>query len=117
VGATREEIRARDQHRCARCGSAAGLHVHHRIRRSQGGKDTSENMITLCHACHTWVHQNPMAARRTGLLLSRSSDPAAIPVDHHLWGQPVLLGPGYTFTLWGDGPVPDGLAPGDVAGL
>lgn len=98
---TREEIRTRDGNRCARCGSGSTLHVHHRVRRSQGGRDGSENLITLCEACHRWVHHNVMAARREGLLLSRSTDPGAVPVDHHMWpAGPVLLGPDLTFQLW-----------------
>ena len=118
--AIREEIRQRDANRCARCGATSPLHVHHRIRRSQGGKDEAPNLITLCDPCHRWVHGNPMAARRLGLLLSRSTDPAAVPVDHHLWpAGPVLLGPECTFILWGEGEpaARDGLAPEDVAGL
>jgi hypothetical protein len=42
-----------------------------------------------------------MAARREGLLLSRSTDPGAVPVDHHQFPDgPVLLGPELTFRLW-----------------
>jgi hypothetical protein len=98
---TREEIRARDGNRCSRCGSPRNLHVHHRIRRSQGGQDDAQNQITLCAECHIYVHGNPMAARREGLLLSRGTDPALVPVDHHQFPDgPVLLGPELTFKLW-----------------
>ena len=101
MGVSREEIRARDANRCARCGRGGVLHVHHRIRRSQGGKDTPENLITLCNPCHRWVHDHPMAARREGLLLSRHANPALVPVDHHLWpAGPVLLGPELGFAAW-----------------
>jgi hypothetical protein len=101
MGATREEIRQRDGNCCARCGSPGPLHVHHRIRRSQGGKDDPATLITLCEPCHRWVHGNPMAARREGLLLSRGTDPALVPVDHHQFPDgPVLLGPELTIKLW-----------------
>jgi 5-methylcytosine-specific restriction endonuclease McrA len=101
MGATREEIRQRDGNCCARCGHGGALHVHHRVRRSQGGKDDSPNLITLCEPCHRWTHANPMAARREGLLLSRSTDPGAVPVDHHQFPDgPVLLGPELTFRFW-----------------
>ena len=30
--------------------------VHHCVFRSQGGKDTSENLIALCRACHELAH-------------------------------------------------------------
>lgn len=42
-----------------------------------------------------------MAARRLGLLLSRHTDPATVPVDHIMsQAGPVLLGPDMTFQLW-----------------
>jgi 5-methylcytosine-specific restriction endonuclease McrA len=95
------DIRARDGHRCSRCGEGGSLHVHHRIRRSQGGRDVAPNMISLCPGCHKWVHANPYAARRQGLLLGRSADPAQVPVDHALFPDgPVLLGNGLDFILW-----------------
>lgn len=103
MGVTREEIRARDQHRCSRCGKGGPLHVHHRVRRSQGGRDAAPNLITLCEACHRWVHANPYAARREGLLLPPHYDPAQIPVDHILWpAGPVLLGPDLDFMPWAE---------------
>lgn len=43
--------------------------VHHRLRRSQGGKHEPENLLALCTACHNWVHANPLAACEKGLLL------------------------------------------------
>lgn len=83
-------------------GQHAGImEVHHRVRRSQGGRDTCWNLITLCTAHHKWVHANPYAARRLGYLLASHSDPAKIPVDHALWpAGPVLLGEDLTFQLW-----------------
>jgi len=99
------EIRARDGNRCSRDGSSGYLHVHHRVRRSQCGTDDPQNLITLCEACHRWVHANPYAARRLGLLLRHGEDPELIPVRHFLWpsGQ-VWLGPDLTFTLSGPEP-------------
>jgi hypothetical protein len=94
------EVRARDGDRCARCGSPRNLHVHHRLLRSQGGPDVSENVITLCAMCHRWAHGHPYAAREEGLLLRSHEDPATIPVKHVLWpAGPVLLGPDLTFIL------------------
>jgi hypothetical protein len=45
-----------------------GGHAHHRLRRSQGGPDTAENLAWLCHACHDHVHRNPAWAYTAGLL-------------------------------------------------
>jgi hypothetical protein len=86
--------------RCARCGESRALHVHHRRRRSQGGPDSYANQITLCHTCHAWVHAHPEDARGGGWLVSRTTDPAQVPVDHFCWpGQQVLLAGDGTVTL------------------
>jgi hypothetical protein len=95
------EIRQRDGDRCARCGSSGQLHVHHRVRRSQGGRDDSSNLITLCSACHNWVHANPYAAREGGWLLRPTDDPSMVPVRHKMWpAAPVWLGSDLDFVLW-----------------
>jgi 5-methylcytosine-specific restriction endonuclease McrA len=94
------QIRARDGNRCARDGSTFDLHVHHRIARSQGGRNYCEGLITLCAACHTWVHSHPYEAREDGWLLRGWENPAAVPVTHFNWpGAPVWLGPELTFLL------------------
>jgi hypothetical protein len=96
-----QEIRERDLWRCARCGRADSLHVHHRRKRSQGGSDSFANLVTLCSACHDWVHANQVPARQQGWLCSKGTDPAKVPVDHHAWpAAPVLLNADGTVTLW-----------------
>lgn len=44
------------------------LDPHHVLRKSQGGQDSPENLVTLCRAHHDWVHANPEASRQLGLL-------------------------------------------------
>ncbi|MDQ7824987.1 MAG: HNH endonuclease signature motif containing protein [Candidatus Eremiobacteraeota bacterium] len=48
------KILKRDRFRCQvpGCRCRRGLHVHHIIRRSQGGTDDEWNLIVLCEACH-----------------------------------------------------------------
>ncbi|MDQ7826440.1 MAG: HNH endonuclease signature motif containing protein [Candidatus Eremiobacteraeota bacterium] len=48
------KILKRDRFRCQSpgCRCRRNLHVHHIIRRSQGGTDDPWNLITLCEACH-----------------------------------------------------------------
>ncbi|MDQ7827189.1 MAG: HNH endonuclease signature motif containing protein [Candidatus Eremiobacteraeota bacterium] len=48
------KILRRDRFRCQApgCRCRRNLHVHHIIRRSQGGTDDPWNLITLCEACH-----------------------------------------------------------------
>lgn len=45
------------------------LEVHHRKRRSQGGTDELDNLVTLCTAGHMWVHAHPAVSFALGLLL------------------------------------------------
>lgn len=49
-------VDARDGRRCRVCGAGGEIHRHHIVKRSQGGPDTLENVITLCPQCHTDVH-------------------------------------------------------------
>jgi len=50
------EVLKRDSWRCQLCGSMQQLEVHHRVFRSHGGKDAEENLVTLCHSCHSALH-------------------------------------------------------------
>jgi HNH endonuclease len=55
----RREIRRRDGYRCQECGIVVGKRngckpqIHHRKRRSVGGSDDQENLITLCLPDHS----------------------------------------------------------------
>ena len=40
---------------CERCNKKA-TDIHHIIYKSQGGKDTIENLIALCRDCHNLAH-------------------------------------------------------------
>lgn len=44
---------------CTYCGKPllhGGAHIHHCVRRSQGGEGTIQNLCVLCPACHTALH-------------------------------------------------------------
>jgi len=47
----------RDGWQCQNCGSLQNLEVHHQQFRSQSGKDSEENLITLCSYCHSTEHE------------------------------------------------------------
>ena len=49
-----------DKNRCVICGSTMGLHIHHVIFRSQGGKTSIDNLMTLCYRCHAIVHSDKL---------------------------------------------------------
>jgi len=47
----------RDNFKCTQCGKTKiRLEAHHIVGRSQSGKDTISNLITLCDKCHKDVH-------------------------------------------------------------
>ena len=55
------QVLRRDNWRCQHCGAMSHLEVHHQQFRSQSGHDNAENLITLCHGCHSGIHsQGPM---------------------------------------------------------
>jgi 5-methylcytosine-specific restriction endonuclease McrA len=53
----RQQILERDGWRCQQCGRCTQLEVHHMYRRSRGGDDSEENLLTLCRACHRGAHR------------------------------------------------------------
>lgn len=64
-----KQVRMRDGQICQRCGKF-GDEAHHVATRSRRPdlKHVLSNGATLCHDCHRWVHDNPLAAVRAGLL-------------------------------------------------
>jgi len=46
------ECYIRDGWKCRHCQNRSGLHPHHVIFKSHGGKDELSNLLTLCHQCH-----------------------------------------------------------------
>lgn len=51
----------RDNYQCTQCGKKnTRLEAHHIIPRSQGGKETMTNLITLCISCHAKHHQGKL---------------------------------------------------------
>ena len=42
----------RDGWKCRHCKSRNGLHPHHVVFQSHGGKDELNNLLTLCAECH-----------------------------------------------------------------
>jgi 5-methylcytosine-specific restriction endonuclease McrA len=51
-----QQILRRDNWRCQSCGALSNLEVHHREFRSHSGRDSEENLITLCTTCHARAH-------------------------------------------------------------
>ena len=59
----------RDGYKCRVCGksprkdTSVRLEVHHVRRRADGGSDTPDNVVTLCHECHEAHHQEKKVLR------------------------------------------------------
>ncbi len=43
-----KRVLERDGWRCQKCGSVKDLQIHHKIKRSQQGNDSLQNLVTLC---------------------------------------------------------------------
>lgn len=54
--ATRKMVYKRDGYQCAMCSDNRGLQIHHVVKRSLGGSDFPDNLITLCWKCHAVAH-------------------------------------------------------------
>lgn len=52
---TRNTVLARDDYQCRICTCDMGLHLHHIIKRRNGGDHSEENLITLCSSCHRHI--------------------------------------------------------------
>ncbi len=59
----RNQVAQRDKYRCQECGVRVGrsmsgrlpglqFHAHHKVPQSKGGKDTPNNLVTMCAVCH-----------------------------------------------------------------
>jgi hypothetical protein len=66
-------INRRDRGQCSffdtnrnRCGSRYRVEIHHIQPLSRGGKDTIENLVTLCHDHHKLIHETAFGQRFTG---------------------------------------------------
>jgi hypothetical protein len=70
----------RDGGACFRCGLAASEWHHRRSRRVRDEHTHSPgNGVSLCRACHAWVHQHPERARELGLIVGRDVlDPSTV---------------------------------------
>lgn len=55
---------------CQWCETPGGaLDLHHKLRRSQGGRDTVANLVPVHRTCHRRIHEAPAEARQRGFLI------------------------------------------------
>lgn len=65
---------------CELCGKPSEI-AHHIIERSEGGSDDYDNLMALCRACHTALHNKRISRKRggygdRGVKISGSNEPA-----------------------------------------
>ncbi len=64
----KEYVRWRDEYRCRHCHGKSGpdtkLEVHHVVQRRDGGSDRPDNLVTLCHDCHSALHRGEFTLRK-----------------------------------------------------
>ena len=51
----RNIVLERDHNKCQICNSRNNLHIHHIVKRRNGGSHYPDNLITLCASCHRHV--------------------------------------------------------------
>ena len=47
----------RDRGKCVNCQKTKNIQIHHINPKSQGGENSSDNLVCLCGACHSLFHQ------------------------------------------------------------
>ena len=54
----RQEVYRRDENMCILCLGALSqvVHLHHVVKRSQGGTNEPSNLVCLCPICHAIAH-------------------------------------------------------------
>lgn len=68
-----------DNDRCIICGESSGVHVHHRLYRTEtlpwpaciGHTERPDDLVTLCHAHHRQLHDEFRLARMTEIEMTR----------------------------------------------
>jgi hypothetical protein len=86
----------RDLFGCSYCGDGPSrisdrglrLEIHHRLPKGRGGKDSPDNLVTICGlgnaaGCHRSMDQNRAAALARGFVLHTGQDPLDVPAVYH----------------------------------
>lgn len=66
---TKARVLNRDNYTCQYCKTkkkGTRLEVHHIVYRSHNGSDDADNLITLCHDCHTALHNGEITLKQKG---------------------------------------------------
>lgn len=96
TGPVRASVLARDGHQCTwpACRSTLGLHVHHIVWRSRGGKTRPPNLTTLCGHHHRLVHvqrYDLQGQAPDALVFRRPTGELLLAPGQTAWTQPVWV--------------------------
>jgi len=69
----RAEVWERSGGRCEGCHREEAVAFHHRLKQSQGGPNTANNLMHLGLSCHDWTERNPTECFKNGLLLTEAT--------------------------------------------
>lgn len=95
----RRKILERDDYTCKRCGHKSGpyadddgrvLQAHHIHKRSEGGSDDPDNLITLCRPCHGVQHPDNEVfdeSRKQAPLFPNGADDEVADVNSSIEGE------------------------------
>lgn len=53
----RRQVLDRDDNRCRNCGARSNLCIHHIVPVTEGGNETTSNLVALCRECHLRAHR------------------------------------------------------------
>lgn len=71
----REQVLEQYGYQCQWCLVQGGaLDLHHRLRRSQGGKDDVRTLIPAHRLCHDQIHREPAEGFRRGFLVHSADE-------------------------------------------
>jgi 5-methylcytosine-specific restriction endonuclease McrA len=65
-------VQARANGICEVCHFAPLAHIHHKLRRSQGGGNELSNLLGVCLDCHDFIHRHPEQSYMKGYLRKRT---------------------------------------------
>ncbi|NML55113.1 HNH endonuclease [Streptomyces sp. R302] len=80
-------VHARDGGACVRCGSRAGLTIHHRVNRGMGGAreawiNQAHNLLLACTTCNSWFEDHPRESYEAGWKVRRPQLPTEVLVHY-----------------------------------
>lgn len=81
LDAIRPHVALRSENRCeARLAGCTGTaeHVHHILRRSQGGTNDLANLLHCCFSCHQTIHRSVTRSEEMGFLRRTTSVPGPV---------------------------------------